>query len=61
MMKKLKDNSFQENNTKENTQIRFNRTNPIQIQIQSKGQYQTGIITNTLAHKVKDRVADNHQ
>jgi hypothetical protein len=60
-MKKLKDNSFQENNTKENTQIRFNRTNPIQIQIQSKDQYQIGIITNTLAHKVKDRVADNHQ
>jgi predicted 3-demethylubiquinone-9 3-methyltransferase (glyoxalase superfamily) len=58
-MKKLKDNSFQENNTKENTQIRFNRTNPIQIQ--SKDQYQTEIITNTLAHKVKDRVADNHQ
>lgn len=56
-MKKRKDSSFRENNTKESTQIHSNNNN---MPIQLKDLFQIEIITNTLDLRVKDRAAGRH-
>ena len=59
-MKKLRDNNFQENSTKESTLIRFNKISNTKI-IQRKDKYQIGIITNMPGLKDKDKAVDSRK